>query len=211
MRPREWSSIANESDQRHAAPAAMPTRKRVSAQREGINVRTRWGWGPSAIAKKLRGRSAWPDEHSLSGEGADIKQMAIGINRHRSIPVCAKDMRPNFAVDSDDLRCWMTKIVGAPDAENRAAWSKGADEIPRARAQAPVMRHLDHPESGWREERRDLPLDLAPDVASQDNRHVPPENLEHDGVVVADFLALPVGRPWMPDRNFHLAERDEIT
>ena len=31
----------------------MPTLKRVSAQREGISVRTRWGWGPSASAKKL--------------------------------------------------------------------------------------------------------------------------------------------------------------
>ena len=31
----------------------MPTRKRVSAQREGISVSTRWGWGPSASARKL--------------------------------------------------------------------------------------------------------------------------------------------------------------
>jgi hypothetical protein len=29
----------------------MPTRKRVSAQWEGISVSTRWGWGPSASAK----------------------------------------------------------------------------------------------------------------------------------------------------------------
>jgi len=31
----------------------MPTHKRFSAQWEGIIVRTRWGWGPSASAKKL--------------------------------------------------------------------------------------------------------------------------------------------------------------
>ena len=31
----------------------MHTRKRVSAQREGISVRTRWGWGPSASAEKV--------------------------------------------------------------------------------------------------------------------------------------------------------------
>jgi SagB-type dehydrogenase family enzyme len=34
------------------APAAMLTRKRVSAQRESISVSTRWGWGPSASGKK---------------------------------------------------------------------------------------------------------------------------------------------------------------
>ncbi len=34
------------------APAAMHPRKRVCAQRECISVRTRWGWGPSASAKK---------------------------------------------------------------------------------------------------------------------------------------------------------------
>jgi hypothetical protein len=31
----------------------MPTRKRVSAQREGISVRTRWV-GPSATEKEVR-------------------------------------------------------------------------------------------------------------------------------------------------------------
>jgi hypothetical protein len=31
----------------------MRTRKRVSAQRESISVRTRWGWGPSASERKL--------------------------------------------------------------------------------------------------------------------------------------------------------------
>ena len=34
------------------APAAMLTRKRGSAQRESISVRTRWGWGPSAKCNK---------------------------------------------------------------------------------------------------------------------------------------------------------------
>ena len=30
----------------------MPTCERASAKREGISVSTRWGWGPSASAKK---------------------------------------------------------------------------------------------------------------------------------------------------------------
>src|SRR5262245_41553406 len=34
------------------APAAMPTRKRDSAQREGISVSKRRGWGPGAIEKR---------------------------------------------------------------------------------------------------------------------------------------------------------------
>src|SRR5262245_31688634 len=43
----------------------MLTRKRVSAQRESISVRTRWGWGPSASAKKLTRVANDPDVREL--------------------------------------------------------------------------------------------------------------------------------------------------
>src|SRR5688500_7251430 len=39
------------------APAAMPSQGTFSDPRRGISVRTRWGWGPSAIGKKQTG---WP-------------------------------------------------------------------------------------------------------------------------------------------------------
>ena len=38
--------------QRSAEPSAMLTRERESTKRESISVSTRWGWGPSASAKK---------------------------------------------------------------------------------------------------------------------------------------------------------------
>ena len=54
--------------------------------------------------------------------------------------------------------------------------------------------------------RRDEPaghalLAFAADVAGQDDRDVAQPNVEHDGVVVADALTLPVRGRWVEDAN----------
>jgi hypothetical protein len=68
----------------------MPTRKRVNAQREGISVRTRWGWGPSAKCKK-EGRMPHQVKHfGTSGEIAVlIEQVNKWLKENATIEVVA--------------------------------------------------------------------------------------------------------------------------
>ena len=53
-------------------------------------------------------------------------------------------------------------------------------------------------------------LSLAADVAGQDDRDVADPHLEHDRVVVADALALPVGRRRVQDANLDVAEALDV-
>ncbi len=54
------------------------------------------------------------------------------------------------------------------------------------------------------------PLGFAADVARQDDRYVAPDDLEHDRVVVADVLTLPVGEGRMPQQNLHAIDCDQV-
>jgi hypothetical protein len=75
------------------------------------------------------------------------------------------------------------------------------------RGETAVVRHLEDAQTRRLEGRRNLILDLTADVTGQDDRHVPPSKLDHDRVVVAHVLALPVGHRRMMDG--HLDPVDE--
>jgi nitroreductase len=96
----QWSFIdeiaeaTRDSGRSSEAPAAMLTRKRESAQRESISVSTRWGWGPSASAKKsadaramfLQRRSAVAlDGHSSISREAFLSMLSA-VMPHDSAP-----------------------------------------------------------------------------------------------------------------------------
>ena len=57
------------------------------------------------------------------------------------------------------------------------------------------MRDLDDPQARRRNRRPHLASTALPDVARQQHETVAPPQVEHDRIVVADLLPLPVGGP----------------
>ena len=73
-----------------------------------------------------------------------------------------------------------------------------------------MMRDLDDAKRRPREERRNVRFRLAADVTREDKRHVAPPQFQHDGVVVAYILSLPVGHGRMPDGHLYAVEHGGV-
>src|SRR5262245_25908593 len=93
----------------------------------------------------------------------------------------------------DNLRGRVTESIPASTADERKAWWPRVEQSLRGRRPAPVMRHFQHADAGRRERWDQHALDLGADVASEQDRDLAIDHLEHHGVVVAHAPTFPVG------------------
>src|SRR5262245_12620800 len=84
-------------------------------------------------------------------KGADIERHAVGINRHRPIPVGPEDLRPNGPVAVEYFWHRVAEVVASPRADDSDGWPHGAHEGLGARREAPVMGNLHDPEARGRD------------------------------------------------------------
>ena len=119
--------------------------------------------------------------------------------RNTSAPACP--------VAVQHLRHRVPEVVGPAGADDGDGRRQRADELRRARGQAAVVRHLHDPQRRGRNRRQQLAFDRPADVAGQHHRDVAPPQLEHDRVVVADLLPLPVRQLRMADDDLDAVDR----
>src|SRR5262249_12875469 len=104
----------------------------------------------------------------------------------------------------------MAEGVAAPGADDRDPRGERAQELWRARGEAPVMRDLEDPQRRWPEVMSDPQFDLAADVAGEHDGDIAPPELEHDGIVVANPLPFPIGTPRMLHRDPHIVQKNGV-
>src|SRR5262245_53043701 len=136
--------------------------------------------------------------------------MTIGVDGDRAVLVGPEYLRRKFPISLEYLARWVPESVAATDADDGDARTERLEEFARTRCQAPVVRHFEDAQPGARDAPEDRALSLPADVAGQDDRHVVPQKFEHQRVVVAHVLALPVWWPRMPYDHLHTVDRHEI-
>ncbi len=133
-----------------------------------------------------------------AGERADVDRRAIDVDDDGAVPIGPEHVGAGGSVAVDHRRRGMAEAIRAANAHDGHTRRGRAHEGGAARRQAPVMRRADDPERHGRQGRRERPLGFPPDVPCQQHRHGAPAELDHQRIVVAHLLALPVGRGRMP-------------
>ena len=105
----------------------------------------------------------------------------------------------------------MSEVVVPARTHDRDLRVDRMDELGGARREAAVVRDLDDAEARRQDRRGDLALGRAADVAGQQDRHIAPAQLEHQRIVVPDFLPLPVGDSRMPGRDLYAVDPSTVT
>jgi hypothetical protein len=72
------------------------------------------------------------------------------------------------------------------------------------------MRHFQHAQRRRIEQTRDLRLGLAADVTGEHERHAAPAQFQHDGIIVAHLLALPIRQRRMGHAYRHAVQRGAV-
>src|SRR5437762_12836247 len=100
----------------------------------------------------------------------------------------------------------MPEVVRARRAEDGDPRTEGAVELRRARCEAAVVRHFQDSERSGADGGNEITFDGLADVACEDERDIAPAKLEHNRVVVAHTLALPVWRRRRQNGDRHHVE-----
>src|SRR6266850_4459662 len=123
-----------------------------------------------------------------------------------TVPISSQDLGTDLFISIEHINRRMAEVVRAARAEDGDPRTEGADELRRARSETAVMRHFQDSERSGADGGDEITFDGLADVTCEDERDVAPAKLDHNRIVVADFLALPVGRRRMQDGDRHFID-----
>lgn len=130
-----------------------------------------------------------------------VHRPPVRIQHHRPILARAEHVRACPFITGNHARRGMTEAIAASRTEDDRGWTRSRHERIGTRRGAPMVRSLHNRNRAERERRNHRPLTLRFDVPREHDRDVAHPNFEHDGIVVAHPLALPVGQQRMKHPN----------
>ena len=117
---------------------------------------------------------------------------SISLDNHLPIKISAIDHRPDRFEAPQHLRRWMTKGVPATGADDRDLRTPVFQQLGRSGRPAAVVRNLENAVPRRSQPRQNQALDVGAYVTEEQYGDVAIHHFEHDGVVVANTLPLPI-------------------
>jgi len=140
----------------------------------------------------------------------DVDRESIRVDRDRAVAVGAEDLGAGGAIAIEHVRRGVAEIISAPHAHDGGSRRDRAHKVASTGCEAAVVRHLHDPQPRRRYRGGQHAFRLLADVAGQQHRDVAPAKFDHDRIVVADALALPVRGPRMPHDDLNIVHYDAI-